>query len=306
MISGRFAACKQRHRLRDPLRCRRPAFDAPGALREEVVRVVPGVRLHVLRQRQGHRAGLGRVGEHPHRLRQRGEKLFGTVDAVEEAAHRAKAVVHAHVRRQRVLQLLQHRPLVASGVVVGGEQQHRHAVDGGGGRAGHHVGGARPDRAGAGQRLGAQRGAREAGRGMHHRLLVAGLVVGQISPALLQRLPQTAHVAVPEDAEDGRDQPPPLTVEFAVLNRQKLYESLPHGQAFGPHGATLRSPCAQRQTKVVVRWRRGSAPAEVPVVCRRAADHPAAHRFLLRSSPAQLILPPPLLVPWPSPPSIGA
>ena len=215
---------------------------------KKCARVVPGVRLHVLRQRQGHRAGLGRVGEHPHRLRQRGEELFGTVDAVEEPAHRAEAVVDADVGRQGVLQLLQHRPLVAGRVVVGGEQQHRHAVDGGGGRAGHHVGGAGPDRAGAGQRLGAQRGAREAGRGMHHRLLVAGLVVGQIRPALLQRLPEAAHVAVPEDAEDGGDQPPPLTVEFAVLNRQKLHESLRHGQAFGRHGATVRCPCARRQT----------------------------------------------------------
>ena len=212
------------------------------------LRVVPGVRLHVLRQRQGHRAGLGRVGEHPHRLRQRGQELLRAGDAVEEPAHRAEAVVHAHVARGRVLQLLQHRPLVAGGVVVGGQQQHRHAVDGGGGRAGHHVRRAGPDRAGAGQRLGAQRGACEAGRGVHHRLLVAGLVVGQLSPALLQGLPQAAHVAVSENAEDGRNQPPPLTVELAVLSRQVLYKSLPHGQAFGPHAATLRPRSAQRQT----------------------------------------------------------
>ena len=237
---------QQRHRLRDPFRGRRTAFDAPSALGEEVRRVVPGVRLHVLRQRQGHRAGLGRVGEHPHRLRQRGEKLFGAVDAVEEPAHRAKAVVHAHVRRGGVLQLLQHRPLVAGRVVVGGEQQHRHAVDGGGGRAGHHVGGAGPDRAGARQGLGAPHGAGEPGRGMHHRLLVAGLVVGQRSPTLLQGLPQAAHVAVAEDAEDGGYQPPPRTVQLAVLNRQVLHQCLPHGHALSclTSGQPLRLPHA--------------------------------------------------------------
>ena len=40
--------------------------------REELVRPVVRLGLHVLRQGDGDRAGLGRVGEHPHRGEQRG------------------------------------------------------------------------------------------------------------------------------------------------------------------------------------------------------------------------------------------
>ena len=229
---GPAGAPQQRRRLGDAVRGRRAPLDAPRALGEEVARIVIGVRLNVLRQGEGHGAGVGRIGKHPHRLRQRREELLRAGDAVEEAAHRPEAVVDADVAGGGMLQLLQHRPLAAGGVVVGGQQQHRHAVDGGGSRAGHHVGRAGTDGAGARQRLGAARGAREPGRGMHHRLLVAGLIVGQRAPALLQGLPQTAHVAMAEDAEHGRYQPPPGAVQLAVLNRQVLHHRLPHGEAF--------------------------------------------------------------------------
>ena len=239
---------QQRRGLGDALRGGRAPLNPPGALGEEAAGVVPRMRLHVLWQRESHGPGVGGIGEHLHRPRQRGEELLGAGDAVKEAAHRPEAVVDAYVRRGGVLQLLQHRTLMAGGVVVGGQQQHRHAVDGGGGGAGHHVGGAGADGAGAGQGLGTARRAREPGRGMHHRLLVASLVVGQLAPALLQRLPQAAHVAVPENPEDGRNQPPPGAVELAVLNGQILHHCLRHRQAFGLRHAPplLLSPVSLR------------------------------------------------------------
>ena len=233
--------------------------------------------LHVLRQREGHRAGLDGIGEHPHRLRQRGKELFRARDAVEEPAHRPEAVIDADVALQGMLQLLQHRPLVAGRVVVGGQQQHRHAVDGGGGRAGQHVGGTGTDRAGARQGLGTPHGTGEAGGGMHHRLLVAGLVVGQRSPTLLQSLPQAAHVAVAEDAEDGGDQPPPRAIELAVLNRQVLHHCLPHGQAFSclTSGQPLRLPHAPPPPN------RGYST----VPPRAASNHQACPRWLCALPP---------------------
>ena len=51
----------QRRRLRH-----RPA-DVPDPLGEQLLGPVVGLGLHVLRQRDGDRAGLGRVGQHPHR-----------------------------------------------------------------------------------------------------------------------------------------------------------------------------------------------------------------------------------------------
>ena len=58
--------------------------DHPVALGEELGREVVGVRLHVLRQRQHHGAGLDRVDQGAHRRRQRGEQLLGPGDPVEE------------------------------------------------------------------------------------------------------------------------------------------------------------------------------------------------------------------------------
>ena len=54
--------------------------------REQRVRPVVGLGLHVLRQRQGHRAGVGGIGQHPHRLQQRGRQQSRAPDPVEVAA----------------------------------------------------------------------------------------------------------------------------------------------------------------------------------------------------------------------------
>ena len=48
-------------------------------------------RLHVLREAHRHRAGLGRVGQHPHRRQQRGRQLLGPPDPVEVLRHRPEA-----------------------------------------------------------------------------------------------------------------------------------------------------------------------------------------------------------------------
>ncbi|SAJ29541.1 Uncharacterised protein [Enterobacter cloacae] len=57
----------QRPRLLQALRIWRAALDVVHATREEAQRVVPGFSLHVLRQANGHRAGIGGVSERSHR-----------------------------------------------------------------------------------------------------------------------------------------------------------------------------------------------------------------------------------------------
>ena len=78
---------------------RRPG-DAPGPRREQLDRPVVRLGLHVLRQRDGHRPGLDRVGEHPHRAEQGRRQLLGPVDPVEEPRQRAEGVVDGDVARR--------------------------------------------------------------------------------------------------------------------------------------------------------------------------------------------------------------
>ncbi len=66
---------------------------------------------------------------------------------------------------------------------------------------------------------------------MHHRLLVARLVVRQARAAFLERLPHAADVAVAEDAEHRRDQAADLPVALAVLRLEILHHRLRHRQA---------------------------------------------------------------------------
>ena len=66
---------------------------------------------------------------------------------------------------------------------------------------------------------------------MHHRLLVARLVIRQVLPVLDERLAQARDVAVPEDAPDALDEALLLAVVLAVLNLQVLHDRLRQRQA---------------------------------------------------------------------------
>ena len=58
----------------------------------------------------------------------------------------------------------------------------------------------------------------EARRRVHHGLLVAGLVVGQVLPVFVERLADSGDVAVAENAEYGGDEPPFHAVALAELD----------------------------------------------------------------------------------------
>ena len=128
----------------------------------------------------------------------------------------------------------EHRAGDAGGEDVARQQQHRQAVDRRERRARDHVGRARPDRGGAG--VGGQPVllAREAGRGVDHRLLVARKHVGHLVALLEQRLADARHVAVPEDAEAAGDQALLDAVALGVLVAQEPDERLGDRQPHEP------------------------------------------------------------------------
>ncbi len=75
------------------------ARNVPGALLEKPRRIRECLRLDVLGQRHGHGAGVRWTGQHAHRLWQRGQQLFGSIDAVPVAAGGLEAIVDGNVLR---------------------------------------------------------------------------------------------------------------------------------------------------------------------------------------------------------------
>ena len=227
--------------------------DPPG---EQLLGVVEGLGLDVLGQGQGDRAGLGRVGQHPHGLQQRAGELVGPVDPVPVARHRLEGVVGADVGPARRLLLLEHGRRHPGGEDVARQQQHRQPVDGGRGRPGDHVGRPRADRGGAGEGGQAVAVLGVAGGDVDHALLVAGHVVGEPVGVLAQGLAHAGHVPVAEDPEAAGEQALLLAVALAVLAGQELDQGLGRGQP----------PCLHVLPPALVIGSRGSIgwPSQVP------------------------------------------
>ena len=166
-ISGRSDRANQRGRVRQW------PGDVPGPLAKEPGRPVERLGLHVLRQRQGDRAGLRLTGQHAHCLQRGVDQLLGPRDSVPIAGDRPEGVVDRDLLRPACLQLLKNGPDPPGGEHVTGKEEHREPVDRGSRRAGDHVGRAGADRAGAGEYL-EPVGHAGVGRGrVHLRLFVA-------------------------------------------------------------------------------------------------------------------------------------
>ena len=86
--------------------------------------------------------------------------------------------------------------------------------------------------------------------GVHHGLLVAGLVIRQMLPVFIQRLAQSGDVAVAEYAEDGGNEPLLHAVALAVLHGKIPDHRLRRGQpdliAEMRHDLLLRVDCRSR------------------------------------------------------------
>ena len=77
---------------------------------------------------------------------------------------------------------------------------------------------------------------RVADGGVHHRLLVPRLAVGEEVGPLVERLPDPGDVAVPEDAEAAAEEALPHAVALDLLDGEEPHERLGGGQ---PHALTL-------------------------------------------------------------------
>ena len=200
--------------------------DGPDAPLEELRRTLERFRLDVLRKGQRDGAGLSLVGKHAHRLHRGVDDLLRTGDAVEVARDRPEAVVHGDVALPGHLELLKHWVRPARRENVAGQEQHREPVDSCERRARDHVGGSGPDRGRASERAQAVVHARVARSRMHHRLLVASLVVGEQIRPLEERLADPAHVAMAEDPEAAADEAVLNAVALDVLVGQELDQGL--------------------------------------------------------------------------------
>src|SRR5262249_43746218 len=105
--------------------------------------------------------------------------------------------------------------------------------------AGDHVGGAGADGGGAGEGAQAVVQLGEGGSGVHHRLLVAGEVVGELA-LLLQRLADARDVAVAGDAPAAGEELLAAAVALDVLVDQEAHDRLGGGEPL--RGCHLPAP----------------------------------------------------------------
>ena len=127
--------------------------------------------------------------------------------------------------------------------------EHRQPVDRGGGRAGDHVGRARAD--GGQARVGGEPVAHlgVGNGGVHHALLVARQVVGQLVLELLDGLGEPADVAVAEDSPDAGEEVVPLPIALDALDAEVLDECLTRGQSDCGHDESTLPDVGRRSRR---------------------------------------------------------
>ena len=243
-ISGRAGGADRRDGPGEGRGLRHRSGDVPDPLGEQLVGQVVRLGLHVLRQRERHRTGLGRVGQDARRVQQRRRELLGTVDAIEVHRHGTEDVVDRDVALLQVLELLQDGAGDPGREGVTRQQQDRQPVDRRERGAGDHVGGTGADRGGDGHRGEpvALAGVRHCG--VDHGLLVAAVeepqvrrVAGELT--LEQRLADARDVAVAEDAPAAREERLLDAVALGVLGLEEADGRLRDGQlghAVPPNG----------------------------------------------------------------------
>ena len=224
-ISGRFAALIALDGLARATPASGGPRHVPDAPREKLLRPVVRLGLHVLRERERHGPRLGRVGEHAHRRQRGGQQLLG----------RSMRSKYRDTGSSESLTETSPRDGTSSCCSTGsgagcedvaGQQQHGQPVDGRERRAGHHVRRAGADRGRARECCEPVLHPREPDGGVHHRLLVPRLVVGQQIGVLVQRLADPGDVAVAEDPEAPLEEPVLDAVALDVLRGEEPYERL--------------------------------------------------------------------------------
>ena len=90
-------------------------------------------------------------------------------------------------------------------------------------------------------------------------LLVLGSVVGHVFgvPELLERLPETGHIAVPEDPPHAGDEAVLPAVALDVLASHEANDGLTHGQSDSIHRCLLAQPIAETVSSRLVPRQQG-------------------------------------------------
>ncbi|MBP2672768.1 MAG: hypothetical protein H6Q85_2834 [candidate division NC10 bacterium] len=216
---------------------RSAANDVVDALPQELFRIVVRFPLHILREGQRDRAGLGRIREHAHGVDAGAHELFRARDPIPVPAHRLERVVGRHVGVEELLHLLEDRIGLPAGEDVSGKEEHRDAVHRGGPGSRDHVERPRSDGAGDGEDLPAPHLLGVGDGRVRHALLVVPLVIGQAVRAVDQRLAEADDISVAEDAEHSTDELVLATIDVEVLVVEKPHERLRHGQSHCLHRA---------------------------------------------------------------------
>src|SRR5438309_949424 len=271
----------------------------PYALRQNLVGIVVGLGLHVLRQRERDRAGVRGAGEHAHGGERRGHELLRAHDAIPITRHRLEGVVHADVAARWDLELLQHRIREARREHIARQQKNGQAVHGRERGAGEHVRRARADRRSACEGLQAILLARVSDRAVDHRLLVPRHVVREQLRPLKERLAYPGDVAVAKDAPHPGEEALLDAVALDVLRRQESHERLRHRES--RHAETFRASTVSISASVGI----ASAQARREATIAPAAF--AASRVRRSGQPARRPWQraPPKASPAPSPLSTG-
>ena len=191
--------------------------DRPDLLLEKAFRVVEGLRLHILAERQRHRTAIERIGQHLHGALQRRDDLLGPGDAVEIARDRTEGVVGRDRAVAEILDLLQHRIRRAIGEDVAGQEEHGNAVDMRDACRRHHIQGAGADRGRAGHEALAEARLGIGDRGMRHALFVMGAIGRQFAAHLIERFADARDVAMAEDRPDAAEDRHLLAVDDGHL-----------------------------------------------------------------------------------------
>jgi hypothetical protein len=110
---------------------------------------------------------------------------------------------------------------------------------------------------------------------VHHRLLVARLVIGEQLLVLLERLAEPGQVAVAEDAEAAGEEAAALAVALDLLDGEKAHQRLGDGQ---PH---VRTSCGSMSSRVGIASAHASraatyAPAALASRIVRSSGHSAS------------------------------
>ncbi|MNB92735.1 hypothetical protein D3C75_398420 [compost metagenome] len=110
------------------------------ALAEELKWIVPGLPLHILRQRNRDCPGICLISQHTHRVQQCCHQLLWPINPVPIFAHRFEGIVDRYRQIVGMLHLLKYRIRLTGGKGIAGEQQHGNLIRRRSGSGCQHIG----------------------------------------------------------------------------------------------------------------------------------------------------------------------